>query len=529
MVYINIYKDLFNWFISLLKKKRNNNPLPSYEKLERNSDFEKELYGFEEKGEQVFRDNYLFFDFNGNSKEFNLDDYLKQKENKFYGLIPTVLNKHRNLIQKSSKSTAERVAILLFVIVSHVGFNTFKKLRAKDLQLLLGKDYKTVLKLCINLNIIRVRNTPSKFFSDTYKACHNEIAVINRKGCFKKVVLQDKKALKARKSYLLKTSLNYTKEQKKTFRLHYRNLLASHVLGSSKTANKINEQLLNFSPYQSIGSYCYRVYSFISNLKSDKRGEVKPIYNPYTSTSELDTKASQPFICLCLMKCPHLVEYAFKNAQIGVLLSDLLYGIEFSDELLFRWEQAYYQKDFYLDFWAKMLFEIDNNWELIILRLSTEEQRQKIKASSNEKREIAKLSFMLLLNSKSFYNEKTGTGLKPLLDKLEQHPVYSGLGVMLKVFKSKILDFKKIMGNDNNELSNLKKPYTTNKNLGLVITRIESALVQKVFRAVPNKWSLILHDAIICETENIKEFESAFKATFLEEVYTYPKLKIKKL
>ena len=63
MVYINIYKDLFNWFISLLKKKRNNNPLPSYEKLERNSDFEKELYGFEEKGEQVFRDNYLFFDF----------------------------------------------------------------------------------------------------------------------------------------------------------------------------------------------------------------------------------------------------------------------------------------------------------------------------------------------------------------------------------------------------------------------------------------------------------------------------------
>lgn len=409
------------------------------------------------------------------------------------------------------------------MIVSHVGYNSFKRIRATDLQIILGKNYKGILMCCEKLKILEVSRIPNNYYSPKKECYHTEISVIKSKAGFRFILLKDKKAINARKKYLKIDS--FDKNKQRCYNLHLMNTFASYIIGEDEKSRRLNKAFRNCFAEQSIGNYGNRIYSFILNLKREERKYVKPLHNIDAETSEADISAPQAFILFLLIFHPHIIRYAFKSEEIAIIISDIIYDIEFSDEMLINWERSYYYGDFYIDFWARMLDEIYSNWEELILNTISKEDREKIEEAKDKKRQLAKRSFMVIINSRIYFDEKNNAGIKPIIDAMEQSSVYSGLGVLIKVLKSNVLNLKAICPNENLQL---KKHYEPYKNLGIIITRIESYFMHEVYKRI-DFWGLLIHDSILCEKENLEKMKKVYNDVYFEYTNFIPQIKITRL
>ena len=530
MVYINSLVDvvryLWSEFYNSSKKENNTEEeqksIPSWEQTEKNIEYEQELYEFEVENRDTINP-YKYYSIFGRRKETNLEKLFGDKEVRFYGYLTASKNKLEKLIARTSSSMAERVSILVFMVVSHVGYNSFKRIRAKDLQTVLGKGYKSILNHCEELKIFKVSRIPTNYNSKKREIYHTEISVVKSKAGFQSILIRDKKALNARKNYLQISDIDERNQD--CYNLHLMNIFASTLEEKNEKSKRLNRAFRNCFAEQSIGDYGNRIYSFISNLKKEERRYVKPLHNIDAETAEVDISASQPLTWFSWIISPHLIIYAFKSKQITVLLSDIIYDIEFNDEMLINWEKAYYEGDFYIDFWANMLDEVYPIWEELILNTISKEDKEKIEEAKDRKRQLAKRSFMVIINSRIYFDEKNNAGTKPIIDAMEQSSVYSGLGVLIKELKSKVLNLKAICPNENLQL---KKQYAPYKNLGIIITRIESYFMHEVYKKI-DFWGLLIHDSILCEKGNLDKMKKAYNDVYLEYTNFIPQIKITRL
>ena len=111
---------------------------------------------------------------------------------------------------------------------------------------------------------------------------------------------------------------------------------------------------------------------------------------------------------------------------------------------------------------------------------------------------------------------------------MRQHRFYSGLGELVYQLKEGAFDLRNFYPVDHPEVLNFNpvKPYRPYKNLGIILTRLESHLMHEVYLQFDH-WILLVHDALIIEEIYNEELKELMIHSALDQGYIVPKVSAK--
>jgi|GEM_PF-3465874 len=493
------------------------NRISSWEDIERYLELESELVDTESS---IVEDPYKWFSPWGRKK-----NYQYQKERLVYGYKSNIQSKYQQLEKKYNDSVLERVYKLTQIIACSVGYNTLRKFRAIDLLTLLGGDYKDILELCQKSGLFKLVKIESPFSSPDDTKHHIQISVLYRKNKknksqFERCILKCKTAINAFHNYRKARSHYRTEREQLIKELTEYNLNAARFIGDSIEEKRYNKSLHYLNQRALIGRYCHRVYCLITEVSREIRKNIRPMHDIYARIRELDIKASQPFFLVQLILNPGLVRLAFKNERVVRLLEHIIYSIDFSDELIRRLQEAI-RKDFYTVFLKPMLNTLDPDWQLTVESILSPKDLNKLKKANNKERFLLKKASAILQNS----NPRTVFWTSKMIGLMKRNLLYNGLGCLIDELNNNSLDLSALLvGKDKEELSGMKEPYMPYKNLGIIIFRIESFMMQEVFIGLNGTWCLLIHDAILCTEKDTKKVLECFEETFSDYGLDMPRI-----
>ena len=221
--------------------------------------------------------------------------------------------KYRGLIKAGyTESTAERVSRLMMIIVSHVGYNSYKKFSAKELQDLLGNQYKQILEICHKDGLIKQRLTSCKYDSEKGAKQHRELKVPKRKGKYRLVRLVQPVAIAAierhRQRRKESRSRNGRANTAKVLEKIDDNLHASVLISTdgkrSEMDSVINTALDEGLFLSKVDHYGKRAHNLASFAAKTVRWRLRPKHSPYARICESDIHACQAFTLFSLICNP---------------------------------------------------------------------------------------------------------------------------------------------------------------------------------------------------------------------------------
>ena len=433
--------------------------------------------------------------------------------------------KHRKLKRMLTEYNFQKSCFLLDILLRKGAYRFQVRMYANDLKLILGKNYKELIKQMVEAKWIEEHAMPHYFDSEENRKDTRYLKVIGKVGSCKRYPITDEK--------VLETITKYKKR-------HFKGLDALHAQvkyivdynthnarfkGSYINLLQLNQQIKQGHKTCKIGGLCNRVYGFATEVKRSERKLIRLLHDLDAAITEIDISACFPLIIIALFNDPTIVRYALTDSNLVEKIVQRIGNIDVEPELIFRMTEGYY-KDFYNSFWRTMLENIIPGWQEVVEKSMSKEDKVKFKEAAKKERFLLKKSVVYVINS----NPQRVAWVGHLTKAMKKNYLYSALGHLLDQLKDINFNFEQILGDKKHyDLGRLKgkDSYAPYKNLGILLFRLEAFAMQLVMASLWEEgiWFLPIHDSMLCRKKDSPIVAALIQLSFIKVIGMNPNLK----